>query len=803
MSTLALTSVLNRPIASVPAIGFFLSPFVGFWQNEEPHRSDDDETILIDGLSRNVTVRLDKYQVPHLFANNEADLYFAQGYVTARDRLWQMDFMSYVAAGRLAELFGGSAVEVDRYKRRMGVVHGANQAHHALMNDSRSKAVLEAYTAGVNAYLHQLTRRAYPIEYKLIGYVPEPWTTYKSVLVMKEMAFMLASRTEDLRMTNVRARYGNGVIATLFPTYPYKESPIIPEGTAWDFTPLPIPKQPSDGIDRFVAHAEEELNRSLGSNNWAVSGNRTKNGNPLLANDPHLRLSLPSTWYQLQLSAPGVNVCGVSLPGVPNVIIGFNKQIAWGITNVGADVTDWYKIKFRDSTRREYAYEGGWRKVERRVERVKTKGEGTLIDTVLYTHQGPIAYLPNQKPFNTNAPVGYAVRWIGHKASRDMLCYYYLNRSASYTDFVRSLGFYESPAQNFVFASTRDDIALWVNGKFPLRAPQQGKYLLDGSRKEDDWNGFIPQLHNPHVLNPKRGFVSSANQSPTAPDYPYYIGWQFSTSERAIRINQRLSGMSAATVDSMRRLQNDNFNLKAAQIIPVFRQQLNPAQLTKEQRGVLNEVIDWNYQNEAKAVGATIFEEWLNRFMVEVWEQYLGSTDARPLKYPTIDVTLHLLENDPNGIWFGRYQPPNRTKVSLLIQRSFQATADTLLKLKGPVGANWQWATHKGTAIRHLMPSLRGFGREAILTGGGDGIVNAITGSTGPSWRMIVELGDQPKGYGVYPGGQSGNPGSRYYDDQISTWQQGKLNELIFLRDINQHHPGLIRELRLSSAKVN
>ncbi len=800
--TLSIVILLSRSLAGTPAVGPFLSPFLGFWQNEESTLVVNNTPIEAQVLSQNVTVRLDRHHVPHIFAETEADLYFAQGFVTARDRLWQMDFMSYVAAGRLAELFGGSALEVDRYKRRMGVIYGAERSHEALMADKQSKAILEAYTAGVNHYLSQLTPAQYPVEYKLLAYAPEPWTTFKSVLLMKEMAFMLASRTEDLRMTNVRAKYGLSATEALFPNYPYDESPIIPAGTIWDFTPLALPKSSTQPTDQTVPFAQEELNRSLGSNNWAVSGNRTRNGHPLLANDPHLRLSLPSTWYQIQLSGPAVNVCGVSLPGVPNVIIGFNQHVAWGITNVGADVTDWYKITFRDASQQEYAYENGWRKTKRKIEHISIKGGGILSDTVLYTHHGPITYLPHQKPFNANVPMGYAVRWIGHEASKDLLCFYYLNRANTYPDFVRSLRYYESPAQNFVFASDQNDIALWVNGKFPLRARQQGKYLLDGSHKADGWNDFIPQPHNPHTQNPARGFVSSANQSPTTPAYPYYLGWQFSTSERGIRINQQLETMPQATVEQMRSLQNDTYNLRAANLLPIFLQNLTKSGLTPEQRKVYEHVAHWNYRNDAESVGATIFEEWLNRFMGNVWEQPLGSTDALPLKYPTVDATVHLLKENPNSPWF-RGEATGSTKAASVINLAFKATVDTLLKYKGPVGPAWQWSTQKATAIRHLIPSLRGFGREALAMGGGDGIVNAMTGSTGPSWRMIVELGDTPKAYGIYPGGQSGNPGSRYYDDQIGTFQQGKLNELIFLHKATQQHPALIDKLVLTTSKTH
>lgn len=431
--TVALCYVLSTSFKGAPAFGSFLNPFTGFWVNGEKPIADAGESSLeIPGLQDEVTVEYDEVGIPHIFANNDHDLYLAQGYVTAKDRLWQMEFQTHYAAGRLTEIVGSKALESDRYNRKMGSVYGAEKSLAGMLEDPKSKVAIEAYSDGVNAYIAQLKPRDYPVEYKLLGYAPEPWKPIKSALFLKNMSFVLASGTDDLRMTNILRKYGKQVAEELFPNYPFEESPIIPQGTSRDFTPLPLPKAPADFMGRGSLNASQERDKGIGSNNWVVSGNKSATGLPILANDPHLTLSLPSIWYQAQLVGPDVNVYGATMPGTPNVIGGFNRDIAWGVTNVGADVVDWYEVKFKDAKMNEYWHDGQWKKIERHYETFKIKGGEDVKDTVLYTHHGPIVYLDNQKPFKKNIPTGHALRWIAHDKSQELSTFYQLNRAKNY-----------------------------------------------------------------------------------------------------------------------------------------------------------------------------------------------------------------------------------------------------------------------------------------------------------------------------------------------------------------------------------
>ncbi|WP_317042770.1 penicillin acylase family protein [Catalinimonas alkaloidigena] len=773
-------------MSSVPPLGYFLNPFAGFWQNAETVASATaPHTLNLPTLHDSVTIVYDRYQVPHIFARNDHDLYVAQGYVTARDRLWQMDFQTRAAGGRLSEVLGELTLEYDRFQRKVGMVYGAERFLEATLADSLGRQVIEAYTEGVNAWISQLTPMNYPIEFKLLDYKPEPWEPLKTALMLKLMTANLTMGTDDLFMTRILQQYGKATVDSLFPAYPYFSDPIIPPHTPWNFRPVPIPAAPTQvaalGATYQFPHRPDPDN---GSNNWAISGERSATGYPILANDPHLGLSLPSLWYQVQLHAPGVNVCGASLPGTPGVIIGFNDAIAWGVTNVDADVLDFYKIDFRDDDRLEYRYldettAQEWHPVTLREERIKVRNYGIIRDTVRYTHHGPLLYNdPAEPSFNPRFPAGLAMRWIAHEPSTELTTFYKLNRAQDYQAFTEALSYYMAPAQNFVYADRDNNIALWVNGRFPLKWKEQGKFILEGSDPKNDWQGWIPHAHNPHVKNPPRGFVSSGNQRSTDRTYPYYLTWEQAPYGRGARINEVLRQMHHATADSLRALQNDNLYWHARQALPRMLQGVRAQQLTEPQQQVYAQMRRWNYEYGPGQREPAVFEAWWEAFTEATWHDELGDTLMR---YPMQTTTLFLMDSLPKASWFDDRTTPERETLDEILHQTFVASVDTLRSDLGPWDDDWQWATVKGTTIRHLMPPLTSFGRKDIRIGGGAGIVNATKKTHGPSWRMIVELGPQVKAWGVYPGGQSGNPGSPFYENMIDTWRDGHLNELIFL----------------------
>lgn len=775
--TLALTFALETQFGSIPALGKFLSPFHGFWQNAETPESFNYEEVSHPTLKDEVEIILDQNLVPHIYAKNDHDLYFAQGYIMAKHRLWQMDFQVRAAAGRLSEVIGPDALDFDRLQRRKGMTFGAENGLKGSMEDPVIKSVIEAYSAGVNHYIDQLEEKDYPIEYKLLGYQPEHWEPYKSLLFLKYMADMLAGGDSDLENTNFVELFGKERYNFLFPNRFSDPDPVIPAEKDWDFEPMEVEKPyQTDYPWSDIAETFEKPNPLNGSNNWAVAGSKTASGNPILAGDPHLALNLPSIWYLMHLHTPAMNVMGAALPGSPNIIIGFTPQVAWSVTNATRDVRDWYKITFRDESKKEYLFDGNWLKTQLRLEEIKIKGGESFVDSVYYTHHGPIVY-DDAFMGSKDGRAGYALRWIAHEPSKEVLTFYHLNRAKGYQDYEKALSYYVSPAQNFAFASNQGDIALWIQGKFPLKWEEQGEFLLDGSTSAHEWKGYIPQPQNPHVLNPERGFISSANQQPHDVNYPYWGYDHTYEAWRNRRINSRLREMENITIGQMMSLQSDNYNLKAAESLPILMEMLDKSALSEDQTTLLRELMTWDYFNEVGAKGASIWEVW--------WDQIRSLTNAKyrnenkALRPPGELRLQQLIQYYPNDEHFDLVDTPEKEHAREVVQKAFTLAADSLTNWKAQHdGAEYFWADFKNTTIQHLLPPLTPFHVPGVQIGGNRSIVNATSGRHGASWRMVVELGQEPTAFGIYPGGQSGNPGSAYYSNFINTWAQGQYLEL-------------------------
>jgi len=783
-----------------PSVAVFLNPATGFWQNSDAKNIVKEKQLKLKGLQAKVVIKYDENMVPHIFAENDHDLYFAQGYVTASDRLWQMDIQTRQAAGRLSEVIGPKALDIDRYHRRMGMVYGAENSLNEMMKDPVLSVMINAYTDGINTYIHQLWKRDYPVEFKLLDYAPEDWKPIDCALLLKLMSETLASQTDAPEMTNVMKKFGPTVTSDLFPDYPFREEPIIPADTKWDFKALPLPKASADLLTAMTAPVQhKEKIEGLGSNNWVVAGSKTASGYPILANDPHLNLTLPSIWYQMQMSAPGVNTNGVTIPGAPCVIIGYNNKVAWGQTNVGADVLDYYRIKFKDSSHNEYWYNNKWNKTTKRVELINIRGEKPLTDTVIYTHHGPVVYETADKRPKSHAdvPLNSAVRWIAHDKSKDLMTFYLLNRAKNYDDYRKALSYYTAPAQNFIFASADKDIAMTVTGKFPLKYKDQGKFILDGSNPANDWQGWIPFEQDPTSKNPARGYLSSANQSSTYPNYPYYLNWSFGPYERGKRINDRLAAMKNATVDSMRLLQTDTYIIRAQDVLPAMVGYLNTNKLNTQQQAILDSLKKWNKRFDANSIGATIYNSWWSDFYQMIWADKFGTKD-NSLLWPTQDRTIQLLLKDPQSKWFDNTNTPAKETCADLVNQSFNAMVTELTKKLGQPGSAWEWGKVKNSGINHLA-NIPGFGAKKMITGGTGSVIDAISGGHGPSWRMVVQLGPKVQGYGIFPGGESGNPGSLYYDDMLKTWEAGELKPLLFLQSATENSPRIKSTLTLNA----
>ncbi|MBL7471262.1 penicillin acylase family protein [Robertkochia sediminum] len=766
---------LNTRFGSTPALGKFLSPNQGIWQNET---SDvEANTLQLEGLSAPVTVHYDDYLIPHVFAANKTDLYKAQGYITAQHRLWQMEFQTMASAGRLSEIFGEAALEYDRRQRRKGMGFGAENALKTMASDTETMGYLEAYKEGVNAYIATLDEASLPVEYKMLGYAPEPWTLKKTALLLMYMTDMLAGRDSDFEYTNALSLFGKERFNMLFPDYFDRVDPVIPSEREWDDWLVSIPEAPADSLhlDQLAATIERP-HPDNGSNNWAVGPQKSVSGNPILANDPHLGLNLPSIWYVMQLATPEQNTFGATLPGAVGIVIGFNEDIAWGVTNATRDVRDWYKISFKDDTKKEYRYGDTWKPTTLREEYIEVRNGETFIDSVYYTHYGPVTY---DETFKGNRGAqGYAMKWTGHLGGNNQRTLLELNAARNYDEYAAALKHFLAPAQNFVFASKTGDIALWIQGKFPNKWKGQGKFLLDGSNPDHEWQGYIPQKHNAHIKNPERGFVSSANQHPTDQTYPYYVFNDGYDTYRSRVINNFFRSKEKFDVADFKSLHNNNYNLMAAELLPVMLDSMDTETLTADEMELFNEVRAWDHYNDIDKAAPSIFETWKDILKDMLWDEFENEDLAldKPFNYQTVYMLTHY-PNDP----FMDITATEETETAKdLFLKSFKQAATTLISWKERNG-NYQWGDYKATYVGHLLQDLPAFSRFKLPIGGNSGIVNATSEDHGPSWRMIVELGETPKALGIYPGGQSGNPGSKHYDDMIDKWAAGEYIELDFM----------------------
>lgn len=774
----ALVYALNTRLGLTPPLGRLLSPFEGAFQICL-QQANQPGIISLKGKNGPITIQLDEYLIPHIKAQSEEDLYLAQGYITALHRLWQMDFQNLASAGRLSEVIGEKTIEYDKFQRRFGLKEAARRSGQAMMAEPETRAALLAYTEGVNKAIAEWPERQMPLEFKILDYKPSMWKPEDSGLLLKRMAYTLSGLSDDKDMNQIMEKFGKSVVDQLFPNRLPEEAPIISLGTKWTFKSLPIPKVPlslgwTDTTDTSIPDngiPKLEDDNDVGSNNWAINGKKTRNGYPILANDPHLSMKLPSTWYIIEMEAPGYHCMGASLPGAPGIISGFNSSFSWGITNGYPDVTDWYKIFFKDNNRRQYWLDNKWAPSQLVVENIAVRGQKPIKDSIYWTHLGPVVYLKKEKPFYPWVPAGHALRWVAHDSGNELLSFLKLNKAKNIKEGRSAIQTYGSPAQNFVMADAEGNIAMFAqHGKIPLRWKEQGKFLLLGGNLEHHWQGFIPKEQLPQEENPARGYVSSANQIPTDSLYPYYLNWNYYNLERAKRINQVLDSATGVDLAAMARLQADNKNLWAEKTLAKMLQAVSGKE--GKAKWAINILRKWNFYNHPAEVGPTLFEAWMKEWMRWTWQDNFGLQ----LRWPDKHITWQIFLEKDNSDWFDLASTKPIEKGSDLLVLALHSSLDSLAKDVGNYSAQnrkYQWGHYKGTEIGHLG-MIAGLGTPPLFIGGGKGIVNATGPVNGPSWKMVVELGPQPQALGIYPGGQSGNPASPFYDNFIETWRNGQ-----------------------------
>ncbi|MGB8195196.1 MAG: penicillin acylase family protein [Chitinophagaceae bacterium] len=775
IALIVLIGALSRQLFILPPLGKLLNPFTGAVQNENDGQLQASElNIPVKELKGSVQVFFDERNVPHIYARETEDVYFAQGYVTAAFRLWQMDFGSYAAAGRMSEIFAGTQyLEYDRNQRRLGILEAAKRSLELILAEPTASAALNAYTKGVNAYIQQIQPRNLPFEYKLLDYQPEPWTNLKSVLIMKNMANRMTGYEEDLYMSKMMVALGEERFNKLFPEHYGETNPVMnidkPEENIAFRHRMPDYLN-YEFLTRNSVIEKSAWNPRLGSNSWAVSGKKTKSGFPILANDPHLNLSLPNVWMEMQLTAPGMNVYGVTIPGTPAIIIGFNENIAWGLTNGADDVKDWYKLKISPDYSK-YEMDGNWLPLQTRIEPIRRRGQAVFYDTVYNTMHGPIVYNKSFTGKETDL-ADMALRWELHRPSNEFLSFILLNKAKNYQEYKAAIRQFHTPLQNFTFACKDNSIAINHQGSMPVKWPGQGKFILDGTNSTHLYKAYISPDSLPQLFNPGSNYVQSANQRPTYDNYNYYYNGNYNET-RANRIEQLLKDAQQMDIDAMKRMQLDNTNSFTVIALPELLKTVNDTLLNNEHKLSLSKLKTWNCSYDYNNEVARLYEQWWRNIKANTWDELRNFRYY--IKAPSDEVLLDLIMNDPGNAYFDMQDTRNKEIATDIITQAFIAAYADVKEVskQGKV----KWSDFHTVNLLHLT-NLPALSKVNLPAAGQQEALNAVSRNWGPSWRMIVELGERPRAVGIFPGGQSGNPVGQHYDNFIDSWNKGSYYEL-------------------------
>jgi penicillin G amidase len=739
----------------VIVIGFFI--YLG---RSLPETSGE---IKLSTLTAPVTVVRDEYGVPHIQANNEHDLFLAQGYVQAQDRLFQMDLSRRQASGQLSEVIGEAAIDRDKYFRTLGLRRAAEASYNQY--SEQGKNTLEWFAEGVNLYIKEMKKaKKLPFEFTLLGYQPEVWTAVDSLTIGKYMAFDLGGNWEDQAFRQyLLQNFSEDKAYDLFPTYP-KEAPYIISKNEIDF-----------GETLAGAVLPHEFN---GSNNWVVAGTKTKSGKPILADDPHLSLGTPSIWYQMHLEAPEVNVSGVIFAGVPGIILGHNESVAWGVTNTNPDVQDLFIEKRNPDNPKEFLFMDSWEKANIIEEPIKVKDKKTINYQVTITRHGPII---SEFAAETGKDLELALQWTALEPSPELEAVLNMNKANNWEEFEKALEKFHTPTQNFVFAANDGTIAYKANGKIPIRKKGDSLLPVPGWTGEYEWEGYIPFNELPKVVNPKEGFISTANNKVISDDYPYHISHHWAQPFRQIRIQEVLMEKENFTIIDMQALQMDQLNLQAKEFVPILLKQL-PNNHSPQQKEVVEALEKWNYQDNVDIGAPLIFHLWMKNIKATLFEDEIPEEMMRLFggQKQAVDELLRRAVEGKPGPWIS-----SKGGLEAVMNTSLDATISEIQKQQGGNMEDWKWGNYHQVQFTHPLSAVNplnylfNFGSSLPVGGSSvtvqaasynqDGLVNH-----GGSWRFVIDGADFTKGYHIVGPGQSGHVLSKWYHNQMDDWVNGE-----------------------------
>ena len=786
-----------RSIGPVPPLGPILDPANGAWASAAATNFPARQAASIPGLHDSVKILFDDRGVPHIFASSELDAYRALGYVQARDRLFQMEAQTRAATGRLTEWAGRKALDLDKESRAVGLAWGAERKLASYDKESAGYKAMDAYADGVNTWISHMRPRDLPIEYRLLNARPIKWEPLHSLYFFSRMSLTLAMNDATMRRLRAQSLVGKTAADALFPVNSVIQQPIQPNGSPkprFDFAELPPPGAPDRSVAQTVSMHERllaalnlgkntETRDAIGSNNWAVAPSRTAGGHAILAGDPHLDLTLPSVWYEMHIVVPGkLDVAGVGFPGVPGVVIGFNRDVAWTFTNTSSDVNDFYAEAVDDATRpSKYRVDGQWRSLEKRVEKYLDQKGGTIAtDTLYFTHRGPM---------RREAGQWLSMRWTAYEKSHELDNFMSLGSTRSVREWLEKMRDYVAPTQNGLAADRSGNIAIRSSGAYPIRPGDgRGDLVRDGSTSASDWLGVLPVEKYPFSMNPAQGFLASANQQPVDPRMnASFMGSDWYSPWRAMRINKLLSENPRITVNDIRLFQTDPGSARADAFVPMIlgaaAREDSAGRADAELREAARLLGQWDRRYVRTNQRAVLFEATMRELSRRTWDELMDSDSTGSVDLPE-EQTLLGLASLPSSVWWDDRRTAAREDRDGVISQSLKTAYTKLKSEKGaPDSAGWLWSNNRHANIRHLL-QLKPFSALEISVQGGPNTLSPSggRGTQGASWRMVVELGPEVRAWAIYPGGQSGAPASTRYTDRLSRWALGQLDEVLFPR---------------------
>ncbi len=747
------------------------------------------EMLKVTGLRERVTVRRDERSIPYIEAANDHDLYFAQGFVTASDRLWQMDLLRRNARGELAEIFGKVAVNEDIRRRKLGFAKFSEELAAKMTGVARD--VNQAFADGVNMYIAQQTEATLPVEFRILKYAPRPWTSADSLVI----SFMM--------MESLSTSWQNDVMRAAMADLPAPMSAKMRDELLMEFTPLDTPVVGNDGVkgrksermngiakalpvsrEMIAATLNDEAvrERSLAmvglhaeglaaSNNWVVSGKKTASGKPLLSNDPHLAPSIPNIWYLVHLSAPGVRVAGVSIPGIAAVIIGHNDRIAWGMTNLGPDVQDLYKEKF-DGNR--YLTPAGWKDAEIRTELIKVRKQAASPETetqeqqVIVTRHGPVILEENGER--------YALRWSLYDTAPDTInAFHQLNRARNWAEFQGALKLFAGATQNFVYADVDGHIGYYGAGKIPTRKSGDGSVPYDGTNDDGEWMSYIPFEQLPHIFDPPSGLIATANSRVVGRSYPHFLTHAWSAPYRQKRINDLLAAKSKITIEDFRTVLGDTYAIGGMTFLGGVKKLFGFQSGSSNLLAFSLDHGNWDGKVTPDSRAALLVHEWRDAFSNRIFKSALGEEKFKLYRWTNRHALLDRIVTE----WPKRWLPKDAKDWQSVVTETLAEARKNLTDRLGTDETKWTFGNGVQVKLAHPLANAPLVGNQfkiAPFGQTGNGYVGGIgpTVNVGPavSMRLIADPSNWDNSQHGIPAGQSGDPKSVFYTDQLKDWQQ-------------------------------